>query len=413
MKILIADDNNEKVARVIAALLENSQLSRDDIHVAHTIADVRRELQSSYFDLLVLDILLPGKAGEAPAHTGTLSLLEELSTRKTLQKPSHIVGLTAFEDAIRSAGSEFVRRTWTVIQFDPGSTEWKGQLLACVAYIVDRLAQAVPSSYATDLCIVTALSVPELSAVERLPWGWQAIEPLDDNTFVRRGEFLSQGARYTVVAAAASKVGMVSSALLSAKLIERERPRFIVMGGICAGIKGKVSIGDVVIGDPVWDWQCGKHFSGPGGHGFAIAPDPVSLASFVRARMQQLRQDQLVWDGIRNAWPASPPGTALRAFVGPMASGAAVVADQDVIDGIVDQNRNCLAVDMEAFAVSVAASFAGHPRPTSIVMKAVCDFADSTKADDFQPFAAYASANAIRVFFERYMSDLVPLAGTT
>jgi nucleoside phosphorylase len=199
--------------------------------------------------------------------------------------------------------------------------------------------------------------------------------------------------------------------LLTAKLIEKERPRFLVMAGICAGIKGKVNIGDAIFGDPVWDWQSGKHLVSSEGQHFAIAPDPQPLASFVRARATQLRQESSVWDNIRNSWP-TPPQQSLRGHVAPLATGAAVVADQDIVDLVIEQNRNVAAIEMEAFGALCAAVNASHPRPTALVIKSVCDFADAEKNNDWQSYAAYTSAETVRQFFERYMSEMRALAGT-
>jgi len=205
-------------------------------------------------------------------------------------------------------------------------------------------------------------------------------------------------------------MGMVPSALLTAKLIELERPRFIAVTGICAGIKGKVNFGDVVFGDPIWDWQSGKYTSGKSAPRFAMAPDGHPLAGAIRAHAEQMRSDAALWANIRSEWP-SPPEVALKGVIGPMASGSSVLADPDVVEKIVGQNRNVLAIEMEAYGAISAADFAGHPRPTAFAAKAICDFADGEKSDLWQAYAAYTSAQAIRFFFERYMPSIVDLAG--
>jgi nucleoside phosphorylase len=205
-------------------------------------------------------------------------------------------------------------------------------------------------------------------------------------------------------------MGKVSAALLTSKLIEYERPRFVAMPGICAGVKKKVQFGDIVAADPVWDWQSGKHFVDEGEHGFAIAPEPVVLASFVRARFDQFRASSQDLTEIRRAWP-SPPNTELSLRAGPLATGSAVVADLDVLDNIIGQNRALLAVDMEGYGVASACDTAGHPRPTALICKSVCDFADEEKDDKWQTYAAYTSVAAIKLFFERYMHEIVDLAG--
>jgi hypothetical protein len=199
-------------------------LNREGVHVAHTISDARRELRENDFTLLILDIRLPTRAGDPLSHSGTVALLEELSSRQTLRKPQHILGLTAYDEAIREAGPAFVTRTWAVIKFTFESDEWKEQIISCVNYIRSASNNTVSRQYETDLCIITALPIPELEAVTRLPWNWQASEPIDDSTFIKRGEFQSAGISYKVLAAAATKIGMVSAALLTAKLISYAAP---------------------------------------------------------------------------------------------------------------------------------------------------------------------------------------------
>ena len=410
MKILIADDSNEKVSRLIA-VLDECGIVREGIRVAYTLFDAKRELREFAFDLLILDVLLPLRGGESPSHLGTIDLLTELSDRSTLHKPRYIVGLTAFDQAVRDAGPAFIGRTWTVIKFTPEIDAWKEQIKACVRYIAAANRERAGRRYKTDLCIVVALPVPEMDAITRLDWNWGSPEPIDDNTFVTRGHFLCSGSTFTTVAACASRTGMVSSALLAAKLIEHEVPRFVVMPGICAGIDGKTNLGDVVVADPTWDWQSGKHLVEASNHIFAIAPDPIGLATFVRARFEQLRSAREVWSSMRAGWP-NPPDTELKLRIGPMASGSSVLADQDVVQAITAQNRNLTAVEMESFGVAAAAAWAGHPRPTAFVCKAVCDFADEEKDDTWQAYAAYCSAQAVKLFFERYMAEIVELAGT-
>lgn len=43
------------------------------------------------------------------------------------------------------------------------------------------------------------------------------------------------------------------------------------------------------------------------------------------------------------------------------------------------------------------------PQPEAFSLKSVCDFADDEKDDRFQAYAAYTSANALRLFVEKYL----------
>ena len=133
--------------------------------------------------------------------------------------------------------------------------------------------------------------------------------------------------------------------------------------------------------------------------------------NFIRARAEQLRADTGLLNNVRNSWPANAPDTELRLRIGPMVSGSAVLADQDVLDRIIEQHRNLTAVEMESYGVLAAAAFASHPRPTAFVCKAVCGFADDEKNDRWQSYAAFTSVQVLRAFFEGHMSEIRDFAG--
>ena len=83
------------------------------------------------------------------------------------------------------------------------------------------------------------------------------------------------------------------------------------------------------------------------------------------------------------------PDYELRAHFGPLASGAAVVANHQVFETLLNQHRNLLGIEMEAYGVVMACKGSGKPRPIPVVMKSVCDYADRDKDDDYQEYAAH------------------------
>lgn len=91
--------------------------------------------------------------------------------------------------------------------------------------------------------------------------------------------------------------------------------------------------------------------------------------------------------------------TALRAVVGPMASGAAVIEHEGKIQEIKERNRKVIGVEMETYGVYLAARVAPEPRPLVFSVKSVCDFAKPPKTDEHQRYAAFTSARFIFDFF--------------
>jgi nucleoside phosphorylase/CheY-like chemotaxis protein len=404
VKVLLVDDNPRRYERLIDRL-QAAGISRQNIDLVTCAMDARDRLHSVQYDLMVLDILLPLRPEDAPEERHSQELLVEILDFGELYRPNQIVGLSAYEAAADKVAPVFKEHLWTVIAYSDSNDEWISQILNCVTYLSRRNATAPKDAYDTDLVIICALQDPELKAVLGLPWGWQPARPLDDVTFVHDGTFEAGGRRFTVAAAAATRMGMVSSALLCAKLVSKLRPRYIVMTGICAGVRGKVNLGDVVLVDPSWDWQSGKRVRDKENSSFAISPHQLSVGAHIRTRFEQLRTDKTLLSEIGNGWPEHPPHQ-LKLVIGPVASGSAVLADGLVTAEIKQQHRDLCGIEMEAYGVYSAASLAGYPRPVAFALKAVCDFADPDKDDKLQSYASYTSAALMRAFFERYFTEI-------
>lgn len=410
MKVLIVDDNIFKAGK-LAKVLTDEGISRDDIEIVSSAMKVRERLKLERYDLLVLDLLLPLREEDDPLLDTSLNLISEITERDVYIKPQHIVGFTAFGNEVALADSAFKDRMWTIVSYDATTNSWETQFRYMARYLVKSDHQQTPLHYGINLCVVTALQI-EMDAVYRLPWIWEEPEPLDDSTFIRRASFACGDEIVQVVTSCASRMGSVSAALLTAKLINHFRPRFIAMPGICAGVKGKANIGDVVLFDPVWEWPSGKLSDGEGGTYLQPSPHQIPISEFVVARAEQMRNDKTLWTSIRGSWAATPPDNTLNLIIGPGASGSAVVADSMVIGTIQQQHRKLTAVEMEAYGICAAARFSTSPKPTVIIMKAVCDFADETKSNVWQAYACHTSAQGMAAFFSRYLWDISALAGT-
>lgn len=412
MQILLVDDQPAKLRAAIEFLVSDCGVPRDEIVVAHTGWACRTELRTNRFDLMILDVLLPLREEDDPDARTALGILEDIHEGRGLKQPRHIVGLSALESLPSEAAEAFRARTWTVVRYDPTTNAWKGPLRNLLDYIRRASEKAESLGYQTDVCTLTALDIPEMEQIHRLPCCWEDAMPLDDHTFIRKGSLSSGGRSFSLVSACAPRMGMVATALLAAKLIDALRPRFIVMAGICAGVDGKAKIGDVLLADPSWNWQSGKHLSSELGPHFAAAPHQLDVPEFIRARGAALRADVGLLAGIKKAYNGVRPAHDLDLIVGPVASGSAVLADETMVQQVKSQERALVGVEMEIYGVYAAAAFAGCPRPTAFAMKAVCDFGSKGKNDDHQVYAAYSSAAVLYAFLERYLSEIFDFAGT-
>ncbi|KFE50956.1 response regulator [Pseudomonas syringae] len=406
MKILVVDDNLEKIRKVVQGILSVPQLSRDDIDVVQNGQDARAKLKACTYDLLVLDLCLPDWPESEPDISCSLSLVSDIIDNSVLNRPRQIVGLSMFDDMIQTARPEFDQYLWTILHYTSESDDWQSGIIGCIKYL---LSDAAPDDLIepVDLCIVTALYHPELTALLNIDWNWQVQVPLDDTTFVNKGFFYCEGKAYTVVAAHAARMGMVASSLLSAKLIAACKPKFLVMTGICAGLREKTNYGDAILANPTWDYQCGKRTETDDGPYFYIAPHQISVPENIEVRFQALSRDFDLLSSLKRGWQGEKPESELKLVCGPVASGSAVLADQNSVNQVKSQLRTLVGIEMEIYGVYAAGSNAPSPRPVTFAVKSVCDHADPEKDDRFQKYAAYTSVSIVKAFFERYMKEIV------
>ena len=59
IKILIMDDNADKINRIISVLTGMCMVSANNIDIARSLNSGRKKLSENFYDLLLLDLVLP------------------------------------------------------------------------------------------------------------------------------------------------------------------------------------------------------------------------------------------------------------------------------------------------------------------------------------------------------------------
>lgn len=405
MKILIVDDNPRRYDRLFQAFAEIG-IERGQVSLVGSANGARDEIERHNFDLLILDILIPlwPESEEGLQHSA--DLLFQLRENEIENAPRHVIGITGDKEATRSVCEQFDAFAWTVLEYSDTNDDWIKQAANCARYLQASAQVQEGGSDRIDLAIICALPTPEQSEVLKLPWNWEAARPIDDMVFVRDGTVLVGQSTLRVCVTSSPRMGMVSTALRAAAVISKLRPRLIAMTGICAGVRNKVALGDVLFADPAWDFQSGKRVKDKENTQFSIRPHHLPASTRVRSHIEQLREDKDALNAIAANFPEHPSGVP-RILPGPVASGSAVLADGEVIREIKKQHQELIGVEMEIYGLFAAAQSASRPQPECFALKGVCDFADPDKHDGHQKFAAYASAQTLRLLIERYGDRLV------
>lgn len=396
IKILIADDTASKTERikdVTSSFLGGSEF---EISTASTITDAAKLLNGTLFDLLVLDLNIPIRSGEEPRHDGGMRLLKDLRRRREWKRPTHILGLTAFDNLAKDFEHEFDGELWHIVQYDPASDEWEERLGRKLVHIVETHS-ARRDGYSCDLAIITALHAIELESVLELPGNWRKKSVDGDETIYHAGNFSRDNKNLSIIAASATEMGMPATTALTMKIIENFRPKYIAMTGIAAGTKG--NFGDILIADQSWDYGSGKNkFVKKRGSIFEPAPVSIPLSPLLKAKLSYFLISKNITREIQADWTKTQIQTELKARLGPVASGAAVLENKPLIDEIVSHNRKLIGVEMETYGVFVAARTSKSPRPEAMSIKSICDFGDTNKNDDYQAYAAYTSSRFLYEF---------------
>ncbi len=394
---LVVDDDSRKQAAVRSSLISLGLLE-DDVLVVGDAAAARRALRMRYFDIMLLDVLIPARAGAVPSGEHSVDLLRQMLEDETSPRPAHIIGITADESALENHGEDFRELTTQVLRVDPAQDAWKASLKILVARCKSSVRR---SEYDFDLVVQTALRDPEYQAILR-SWsaGWSHDMCLGRGLFFRQGVLVAGGQSLRVACAHATTMGLVAATDLAGKIITNLRPRLLAMTGVCGGIGDGLAIGDLVVAEKAWDWQSGKYIHDGT---FQSAADQKDASPELLAQARRL-EDEL--SRIDDAWTGDRPKTRAKLHVAPMVSGSSVIASEDLHEMLKVQHRKVAAVDMEAFGMYFAAQMADTPAPKVICVKGISDLANAEKADWARDYCSYMSAALVRRVAERELLNI-------
>jgi nucleoside phosphorylase/CheY-like chemotaxis protein len=410
-KVLIVDDKPDKYANLVS-LVQRDQLIGDDIEVVTNVRDALNRLATNQYLVLVLDMFLPETPWDSPHEKGGVNLLTHLEEDDSLVRPKYIFGITASHDGNDPASIVFDSQPWVLVRTS-GGQNWELRLSTLIQHAIDIQTSQADIEFLTDICLITALKDPEYKALCNAGVALDEPTMIDENTYVRRGKLTSKGRQLSVLTSHCSRMGSTESSLLTYKLINKFRPRIFGMTGICAGFEEKTIMGDVIIGNPVWDYVTSSRITVDleGNRTISVAPDYQSLDQSVSARFDNLATDNTFLAEVYQGLPADKPRSHPRILVAPSASGPAVIADAAVFKDLrKDQHRSTIGLEMEAYGVYSAVRMTSRPRPLFFSAKAVCDHATFLKEDRYQNYASYTSAAVAIEYLRRYGSELCDIA---
>lgn len=400
IKVLIVDDSQEKRVRIGEVIRAVPGASSILIAEAGCIVEGKKQMFTTRFDLAVVDVRLPIRDSDVPKPQGGVELVNHVCSNSRYSRPRHIIAITAYEDARQETLNSFADQSTVVVAFDRATTDWEVPITNQIELLLTEREQRA-SVYDKDIAIVTALRDPELEAVLRLPYGWNSKYLLNDANEYHEGRVTFAQKTFSVVAIAAPQMGMAAAAVLTSRVISEFRPRFLFMAGIAAGVRGEVSYGEVLIADRSFDHNSGKLKEVNGTGKFLPDPFPIGLDPLMKNIAATVSDNSSALANLRSNWPGEKPENVLKVTLGPVATGASVLAVNGSLDETKVHWRKLIGLDLETYGVFYAAEHFGIPKPLVLSAKAVTDFADTEKDDSWRSYAAYTSAGVINLIIEQ------------
>lgn len=402
MKILVVEDEQEKRRLISEAVFTVPGVSNSDVEYAADVLAAKRAIRYTRFDLVILDINLPRRP-ELPTEVGAgLDVLSFIKSNNLAKPPAYLFGLTAHDDGAAIAAKEFASPLWKLVRFSYDQREWWQPLTEAITYL--QKAEKPPfvsdgNTFHTDLGIFVALE-EELASILSLDGQWTQIEVRHDHARYYSGRFTGELGGINVVVTSAPRMGMPAAAVAASKLIYSFRPRLVAVAGICAGVRGKTEIGDILVADPCFDWGAGKWLKNPTTDAIQFHPAAYQwrLDESLRVAARTVADTPGVLSRIHESFNGERPAQQPKVVIDAMASGASVLQAAATMKDVREQHKNLVGIEMESYAVFTAAEYSSEPRPKCISIKSVCDFGDESKSDIAHAYAAHTSSNFLYEF---------------
>lgn len=400
IRILIIEDNIDKLRKVHGFLNETCNIHDDDIDYSDNIKSGRDLLIKNQYDLLILDLVLPLNEGGDPSPESGSKFLDEIHYNPNINIPIHIIGLTEFDDIFVKYHEQFEDKLWGLINFRLQNNDWEEKLKSKVFYLQNfkmKYAESIRDKNKFDIAIITALNT-EFEQLIRTSKGTKY--NVEDDPLVYYSTLLNTKSNNNIklITCCFNQMGMQASSAISSKIISKFSPNKIFITGICAGIKKEgINIGDIIVANQCWDYESGKITDDSKGN-LLFNPDMhcIPTDQGIISSLTDFSNNRNYLSSIYNEFDGTKPDTTLKVHFGSVGSGPYVLSSKQYLTQLISNDRKLLGLDMEGYGIYKAAQF--HIGTVPIFIKAISDFADGNKTDDFHKYASYVSAKFVLDF---------------
>lgn len=396
IKVLLIEDSKSKANDIMLFLSKNYN---DLIFttLVENVTPAKKNLLEDKFDIIILDLNLPDN-DDGPNNFGgnkivsfckdegidTNKLIFYTSTKKTKDDNEDIIDEKSF------------------FLYNHEDLSWQ----KCFLKIFDEKLNQFNLKYKLDgkqydIAIITALNEELEIAKEAISTNWNIFKRTNDSNIYYTTQLKNdEGKQINIIATHSPVMGMANAACVSTKLLLNFKPKMIVMLGICAGREKPIELGHIIVADKVYDYQAGKIEDKKDEKGKIIETifkpsfdehplDKDTLGIITSVKKEYTTQISEDWKKYN---PHDPKTYNVpNVHIGPMGSGSAVIAKDEIFNELSEHSRKIIALEMEAYSVFVAASIIDR-NVKPLVIKGVQDLAGAKKDDEYRIYSIYTSA---------------------
>lgn len=252
-----------------------------------------------------------------------------------------------------------------------------------------KKVNADPTEPLIDFAIITAIEIERKAVCEAFQMKDNHRVPKGSRVYWRNRIELPNGGFYEIVVAQLPDMSNVEAALMASDMIREWQPQAMLMVGIAGAARQNQQLGDLIIARDIYYYERGKETAN------GKMPEPIMY-----------RADATLWSRVTSLpeWNepipvARPDKTQVppKIFYDAIASGEKVISDARVRDEIATNHRKIMAFEMEGYGIS-AAAWQNSDKVRHLVIRAICDFADSSKNSEWHPYAASVAAGYTKHF---------------
>lgn len=417
IKILILDDSSPKVVTIKKVLFEGCCISEDNVDIAVSVASGRKAVANDYYDLVLLDLVLPLFDGEEADENGGLNFISEISgAGESVKMPTQIIGLTEKEDAYEKEKVEFESLLFNVIVCRQKDSTWMQQLKQAVNFTIrskSAILKSLQQRRNFDIAVVCALSeeFKQLLAAFGGETKWNNLTIEEDVPFLFKSIIVTtaSGAEVKVVAAMAGRAGVIATSVLTTLMYTLFHVNTVFMTGFSAGFPSSdLQLGDILVASAIEDYASGKLKDIDGSVKLLKEVHQIEAPSKLTLTMQELIEDEQTQANLMTKIKRSNLLVQNRdnyqIAMAATCCGPYVVTSEEVVKELKASDRKLEGLDMEGFGLYLTSKLLSSQNLKGAMwIKGVGDFANPDKADGYHKTCSFGSAALLYQFLKEKM----------